>query len=289
MAARPGQLESMLSLWESDQSLLESDHFAHRIAVQDDLERLGPLFTDEVVKPHSSRDLSNRARALSAKLESINNELFASIRRQIQNGTCPAEFASILHDLATPPRGLAYDHVDDLVSGILQFDPPAEEARALGPESVFYQPTPARHIFHLIAATGLRQDDILVDLGSGIGHVPLLASICTGASAIGIELDPTWVAIAKNCACGLNLRNVTFLAQDARDADLSTGTVFFLYTPFTGITLASVLDSLRKQASLRPIRICTFGPCTLAFSEQRWLQPTSPPATDQVTIFFPRA
>ena len=274
----------MLSLWESDDTLIESHYFARRIAVQDDLDR---LFTNKVLDPYSG-EISDRVRALSTKLESINNVLFASIRRQIQAGTCPAELTPTLHDLATPPRGLAYDHLDDLLSGILQFQPPTEQPRALDCDSVFYQPTPARHIFHLIAATGLRQDDILVDLGCGLGHVPLLASICTGASCVGIELDPAWVAIAKNCARSLNLRNVAFLAQNARDADLSTGTVFYLYTPFTGSTLANVIESLRNQASLRPIRICTFGPCTFEVSKQTWLNPVPPPATDQVAVFIPR-
>jgi hypothetical protein len=82
---------------------------------------------------------------------------------------------------------------------------------------------------------------------------------------------------------------VTFLAQDARHADLSTGTVFYLYTPFTGSTLACVIESLRNQASLRPIRICTFGPCTFEVSKQTWLDPVPPPAADQVTVFIPTA
>jgi hypothetical protein len=39
-----------------------------------------------------------------------------------------------------------------------------------------YQPTPVRHILHLIAAAMVAEDDVFVDLGSGLGHVPLLVS-----------------------------------------------------------------------------------------------------------------
>jgi hypothetical protein len=237
----------------------------------------------------SSTQILTRARTLSARLDSANAELYNSIRTQIQNGICPAEFLPFLRAPSIAPGGLDYDHLDDLVSGVLEFEPPAEEPRVLGSESVFYQPTPARHIFHLISAASITRADTLVDLGSGLGHVPLLASVCTGASAIGIEIDPLWIATATNCTRNLNLRNVTFLAQDARLADLSTGTVFYLYTPFTGSTLSSVLESLRNQASLRPIRICTFGPCTFEVSNQKWLNPVPPPATDQVTVFIPTA
>lgn len=290
MTALPAQLESKLSLWESDPALLEADQFARRLEIQDDLDR---LFIEPALHPDStqhldSSDLRQRARALNLKFESINSDLFASIRRQIQTGACPPQFTSILHNLTTPPRGLAYDYLDDLVAGVFQFNPPAEEPRALSSDSVFYQPTPARHIFHLITAAALRNTDTLIDLGSGLGHVPLLVSICTGASSIGIELDPTLAACAAKCSEALNQRNVTFHAQDARQADLSSGNVFYLYTPFTGSTLSAVLESLRNQSSLRPIRICIFGPGTLTLREQVWLKPITPPATDQITIFVPR-
>jgi hypothetical protein len=291
MPALPSQLESILSLWEADPALLDADRFTRRVEIQDELDR---LFTDADLGPDSTEhfdtpDLSQRARALHLKFESINGNLFASVRRQIQAGACPAEFASILQTLATPPRGLAYDYLDDLIAGVFQFDPPSEEPRALSSDAVFYQPTPARHIFHLITAAALSHTDTFIDLGSGLGHVPLLVSICTGATSIGIELDPAWIASAVKCATTLNLRNLTFLAEDARHADLSRGTVFYLYTPFTGSALAAVLDSLRIQSALRPIRICTFGPCTLVLREQVWLKPLTPAATDQIAIFVPRA
>jgi hypothetical protein len=281
------QLERQLSQWESDETLLQPAHFARRMEI---LDQLDALFPDTGPADGDLSTLFARARAIVASFDSVNAELYNAIRERIKNGMCPAEFLPFLRAPSSiAPRVLAYDYVDDLISGIFQFETPADEPCALGPESVFYQPTPARHIFHLIAATAVGEHDVLVDLGCGLGHVPLLASICTGASSIGIELDPSWVDIAQNCARSLNLRNVNFLAQDARDADLSAGTVFYLYTPFTGSTLASVIELLRKQASLRPIRICTFGPCTFTFSEQTWLKPISTQAPDQVTIFFPRA
>jgi hypothetical protein len=287
MPALPHQFELQLSQWESDDALLRSAHFARRMQILDQLDALfpytGPTNAD------SSTQLLTRARALSTRLDSANADLYNSIRTQIQNGICPAEFFPFLRAPSIAPGGLAYDHLDDLVSGIFDFETPSEEPRILGPESVFYQPTPARHIFHLISAASITPTDTVVDLGSGLGHVPLLASICTGASAMGLEIDPVWIATATNCARNLNLRNVTFLAQDARHADLSTGTVFYLYTPFTGSTLACVIESLRNQASLRPIRICTFGPCTFEVSKQTWLDPVPPPAADQVTVFIPTA
>jgi hypothetical protein len=278
------QLDAALAHWESDKTVLESAHFASRMAILDELD---PYLSDPAALP--ARDLLGRARTLATKIESINNEFFKSIRHQIQNGTRPEEFTAILRHLTTPPRGLAYDYLDDLLAGVFQFEPPSEEPRPLASDSVFYQPTPARHIFHLITAASITRDDTAIDVGSGLGHVPLLTSICTGATSIAVELDPAWNASATRCATALNLSNVSFLTQDAREADLSSGTVFYLYTPFIGSTLASVLDSLRIQASQRPIRICTFGPCTIAVTNQPWLNPATPPVIDQITVFIPTA
>ncbi len=281
-----GQLESMLAQWESDPSLMDRANFSRRSAIQDDLDRYFNE-TDTVVLD-SRRDLVNRALALSTQLNSINSKFFNSIRNQIQTGTCPTEFIAILRKTSFPaPHGIAYDHLDDLISGILQLEPVSEEPCLLDPDSVFYQPTPARHIFHLITAASITSADTLIDLGSGLGHVPLLVSICTGASASGIDLDPAYITSATNCARTLNLRSVNFLAEDARDADLSTGTIFYLYTPFSGPTLGAVLEALREQAIIRPIRICTFGPCTFTVSEQPWLEARSQPTADQITVFIP--
>lgn len=280
------QIETQLSDWECDDSLYELSGFARRTEILDQLDALLPDICRS--DPGYSSELLSRARKLSSSLEAANTRLFNSIREQIQKGLWPAEFLPLLHEADSTQRGLSYDYLDDLVAGVLQFEPPDREPRPLDPDSVFYQPTPARHIFHLIIAAAITQADTLFDLGSGLGHVPLLASICTGATSVGIELDPAWVASARKCAEALNLRSVSFIEQDARQADISTGTVFYLYTPFTGATLASVLDSLHRQSQLRPIRICTFGPCTVTVAQQSWLVPDTPPDPEQITVFRSR-
>ena len=72
---------------------------------------------------------------------------------------------------------------------------------------------------------------------------------------------------------------------DVRAADLSHGTVFYLYTPFSGAILRDVLNSLRQEAVKREIRICTFGPCTQVVAEEQWLSVIGVLETDQIAIF----
>jgi tRNA A58 N-methylase Trm61 len=153
---------------------------------------------------------------------------------------------------------------------------------------VAYQPTPARHIFELIDAAELTAEDVLVDVGSGLGHVPLVISICTPGRCIGIECESAYVEQAWRCSERLNLHRVEFVQRDAREADLSAGTVFYLYTPFTGSILRAVLDRLRRHALVRPIRVCSYGPCTPELAQEPWLEAMSPATTDRVAVFCSR-
>ena len=193
-----------------------------------------------------------------------------------------------MENAATAVSGMGYDYLDELIGGVFEFEEPEDREISREPEIVFYQPTPARHIFHMIGLASLTASDVLVDLGSGLGHVPLLVSICTPARSIGIEMETAYVERARQCAERLNLDRVAFLQQDARAADFSTGTVFYLYTPFTGSILRTVLDRLRREAASRPIRICTYGPCTSVIAVEPWLEASAVPEPDQIALFSSR-
>jgi hypothetical protein len=219
--------------------------------------------------------------ALAAQLESENLQLFETLRNQIKQGTRPQILRA-----PDSPSGQSYDYLDELILGILQYEDPSD-ALNLDPEIVPYQPTPARHILDLLARTQLTSADVLIDLGSGLGQVALLTSICTEAQAIGIELDPAYVHCATQAARSLNLTRVNFLQQDARQSNLSRGTVFYLYTPFRGEILRTVLDKLRQESKTRNIQICTFGPCTPIIAREPWLEPTAPTDEDHIAIFHP--
>jgi hypothetical protein len=84
------------------------------------------------------------------------------------------------------------------------------------------------------------------------------------------------------------LNRAIFLQQDAQAADFSVGTVFYLYTPFTGTILRSVLDLLRREAASRRIRICSYGPCTSVLVEEAWLTAAAMPAIDRIALFTSR-
>jgi precorrin-6B methylase 2 len=207
--------------------------------------------------------------------------------RRGDGAECLRSWIGQCSEFGAPRPGLGYDHLDELIAGVLGLREPAGEA-VLAPEMVFYQPTPVRHILEMIRVSGLSEDDVLIDLGSGLGHVPMLASILTGARAIGIEIDAAYVRCARECADDLGLERVAFVEQDAREADMSAGTVFHLYTPFTGGMLRAVLDRLRREGERRAIHVCTLGPCAEVVAEQRWLHATTNVDAERISCYRTR-
>jgi SAM-dependent methyltransferase len=284
-------LQCLVGRLEDESELREPNRLRERLETLDLLdahfpENPRPVRGDE---SHAAK-LARRARAIHAQLEAVNCELYEAIRREIRLRMSPKTLlqwfpASAALEEADRPENMGYDYLDELISGVFQFEEPNEGTVRRESEKVFYQPTPARHISSLISQTALSAADVLIDLGSGLGHVPLIVSILTPARGIGIELEATYVERAQQCAQKLNLPKVRFIHQDAREANLSSGTVFYLYTPFTGSILDQVLYLLRREAKTRPIRICTYGPCTSVVAEESWLEKTEELEMNRIALF----
>lgn len=270
---------------ERDRSLDRPEQLRERIRAMDRLEDLWLHVPDGETPAAGAvmNILRRRAKARHAALADVQRRLCDGIRHAIVQGAGAHALRGWLHhdDLREP---WGYDHLDALIGDVLSLDEP-DSVAALEAEMVFYQPTPVRHVLDLIHRARLGRDDVLVDLGSGMGHVPLLVSICTEAHACGIEREEAYVNSARRAAEALGIERATFLAQDAREADVSRGTVFYLYTPFTGEMLRQMLDKLRKEARSRSIRVATLGPCTPAVADESWLRAAGKPDAGRVTLF----
>jgi hypothetical protein len=287
-------LERLIAQLETDTSLYDSNRLRDRL---DALDRLDSLDRPDDYVPweagsaRSGHELPRRVQAIRDRLEAVNNDLYAAIRRQIQRGVAPNALlrcmrpSPAIEDLDPPAKGLGYDYADELIGGVFQFEQPEDRHVTRDSEKLSYQPTPARHIFSLIGLAAITDADVFVDLGSGLGQVPMLVSICTGSRSFGIELEAAYAERARQSAQRLNLNRVTFIRQDAQEADLSTGTIFYLYTSFMGSILSAVLNRLRQEAATRQIRICSYGPCTPVIAQEPWLRASTPPDANSITAF----
>jgi hypothetical protein len=278
-----GALDDLIRRLEGDETLLDPENLRRRSEALDLLDMYWPGVPLVEATP------GRNAALLRAKLEAADSQLFSNIRQEICHGRGAKTLLPWSRYALSTSReaadGFGYDFLDELVAGIFQIVEPEEGDIQRRPETVFYQPTPARHIFRMIGPARITADDVLVDLGSGLGHVVLLTAVCTSARALGVELEGSYVECARRCAQQLNIERATFLHQDARLVDLSMGTVFYLHTPFSGSILETVLGRLRDEAATRPIRVCAFGPCTERVGQQPWLQADGELRPDRVAAF----
>jgi hypothetical protein len=229
--------------------------------------------------PRSGLDqLAGRAAVLRGQLVEQNEQLFQRVRDEIQtHSRSPSElrgelarFTSYAAELAGHPH-FGYDGLDVLLDGVLGIDRRASVAEALHPEMIHYEPTPARVILELVDRVPLRRGDVFYDLGSGLGQVVILVSLLVGIPARGVEIQPSLCHQAERYARDLGLANVAFVNADARDADYSDGTVFYLFTPFKGDMLHEVLLRLQRESDRRPVTVCSYGSVTRHLFAQPWL------------------
>lgn len=106
-----------------------------------------------------------------------------------------------------------------------------QPAQVRQPLDVIYVPTPHEVVHAMLEAVKVGPGDVVFDLGSGDGRIPIAAVRDFGASrAVGIELDPQRIAEARANAeaAGVSDR-VEFRLQDLFEADLSEATVIAMY------------------------------------------------------------
>jgi len=252
------------------------------------IDRLQPL--DEHGEPAPAlRALHSDALELQQQLEAANERFLNRLRVRIRAGRyTPAGLERALARRAgNSKRDRDYDTLDLLVAGLLEAGTLEDERAEREPEMVAYQPTPGRIILQLLARADIQRDDVLFDLGSGLGWVVILVALLRETRAVGIEYEPAFVDYARSCARALNMSRAKFVHADAREASLTDGTVFFLYTPFRGQMLQQVLERLRVEAEARAIRVCTYGPCTAEVARVGWLglRAGDPSREDEVVVF----
>ena len=93
-----------------------------------------------------------------------------------------------------------------------------------------YIPTPESVVVAMLNLAQVTPRDIVYDLGSGDGRIPIAAARRFGARGIGIEIEPNLVRRANdNLALAGVADRVMFLNQDLFEADISSATVVTLF------------------------------------------------------------
>ena len=111
----------------------------------------------------------------------------------------------------------------------------APPVAAQGPQNwstvdVVYVPTPYDVVDEMLRLAGVGKDDVLYDLGSGDGRIPIAAAKKFGIRATGIEIDPALVQQAEDNARNAGVGGlVRFRQEDLFKTEFRDATVVTLY------------------------------------------------------------
>ena len=282
------ELQSSIEVMEKNVALREEKNFDERGSA---LEFIGHQIIDQIeellektVQPDKLLSLLYRAEKIKSELEEIDNNLFQRVQAGIQEGryrgaafkNMVEEYFDFISECKEPGEEPGYDNLDIFINGLFPFPRIPQQIKDLEPEMVYYQKTPSKIIFELVEKTHFTKEDVFFDLGSGLGQPAILVNLLTGIKTKGVEFEPAFCEYARECAGALKLSQVEFINVDARQADYSEGTVFFMFTPFRGEILQEVLTKLKKESLRRKIKIISYGPCTVEVARQSWLESADP-------------
>ena len=136
---------------------------------------------------------------------------------------------------------------------------------------VIFVPTPHEVVDVMLEMAEVRDGDILYDLGSGDGRIPIAAAKKHKVRAIGIDIAPKRIEEAKANAKAAGVTDrVTFKEDDIFTTDFSDASVVTLY----------LLDSLNEK--LRPRLLSELKPGTRIVSHAFRMGDGEPEETRQV-------
>ena len=126
---------------------------------------------------------------------------------------------------------------------------PAEQHESVRTPDVIYVPTPQHVVDAMLRLGRVGKDDVLYDLGSGDGRIPITAAKTHGIRAVGIDIDPKRIAESRANAASTGVEHlVSFRQADLFASDISEASVVTLYL------LPSLNEKLRPKllAELKP-------------------------------------
>jgi len=148
--------------------------------------------------------------------------------------------------------------------------PSGAQFPALKPPDVKYVPSPDSVVEAMLKLARVTAADVVYDLGSGDGRIPITAAREFGARGVGIDIDPIRIREAndnlKKAGVGDRVR---FVQQDLFEADIREATVVTLF----------LLTRLNQQ--LMPKLKRDLRPGTRVVSHQFRMDDTWPPEESQ--------
>ncbi len=114
---------------------------------------------------------------------------------------------------------------------------------------ILFVPTPQAAVDAMLELAGVGADDVVYDLGSGDGRIPITAARKYGARGVGIDIDPVMVREARENAAKAGVGDrVSFREEDIFETEIAGATVVTVYL----LESLNVRLKPRFLAELRP-------------------------------------
>lgn len=128
---------------------------------------------------------------------------------------------------------------------------------ALHKDGVGYHSPNYWNLYKIVKILNPGPDDVLYDLGSGMGRILCVFARRTLKRCVGIELFESLCLAARKNAMSLRGRKspIEIVCEDASKAELSDGTIYFFYNPFGVKTLSNVLEKIQGSLAVNPREI----------------------------------
>lgn len=96
--------------------------------------------------------------------------------------------------------------------------------------------------------------DVFYDLGSGMGRILCVIARRHLRKCVGVELFEPLCEVARRNADRLRGRKspIEIICEDAAKANLSDGTIYFMFNPFGPDTIRDVIENIRRSLSNNP-------------------------------------
>lgn len=116
---------------------------------------------------------------------------------------------------------------------------------------VIFVPTPQEVVDAMLKLAKVSASDVVYDLGSGDGRIPITAARTYGARGVGIDIDPQRIREAtENLKSSGQGDKVRFLNQDLFTTNISEATVVTLYLlPSLNLKLIPKLNAELKPGT----------------------------------------
>jgi SAM-dependent methyltransferase len=180
---------------------------------------------------------------------------------------------------------LLWKQVNERILNIDTLTPPSAAGhsaaiRGVHSDSYAYSSPDYWDLRRIIKRLNLQRDDVVYDLGCGLGRVVCLCARQSVRKVVGVEINRELFERCQQNVARLRGRasQVEIRLQDAAFAVLHDATVCFLFNPFGPSTLEAVLLNLQRSRSepLRRIRFVYFNPQPVhlkMLQRHSWLKP----------------